>query len=147
MANVAIFRVFSFKVKDACSQWAAVCSSNCSQECYFMVGSSASVYYVHIWLRQSKTQNNAKALLNQKNYILRAKRITDVEIDGIIENIRLKIGDDSEDHTNGAMATRWIQMLYSTRRETKKVKILALVKQRITNTQVLKESSTQVGTS
>ena len=34
----------------------------------------------------------AKALLNQKNYILRAKRITAVEIDGIIENIRLKIG-------------------------------------------------------
>ena len=25
----------------------------------------------------------------------------DVEIDGIIENIRLKIGDDTEDHTNG----------------------------------------------
>ena len=45
---------------------------------------------------------DAKAFLNQKNYILRAKRITDVEIDGIIENIRLKIGDDTEDHTNGA---------------------------------------------
>ena len=44
---------------------------------------------------------DAKALL-KKNYILRAKRITDVEIDGIIENIRLKIGDDTEDHTNGA---------------------------------------------
>ena len=28
---------------------------------------------------------DAKALLNQKNYILRAKRITDVEIDGIVE--------------------------------------------------------------
>jgi len=44
---------------------------------------------------------DAKALLNQKNYILRAKRIMDVEIDGIIENIRLKIGNDTEDHTNG----------------------------------------------
>jgi len=43
----------------------------------------------------------AKALLNQKNYILRAKRIMVVEIDGIIENIRLKIGDDTEDYTNG----------------------------------------------
>ena len=30
---------------------------------------------------------DAKALLNQKNYTLRAKRITVVEIDGIIENI------------------------------------------------------------
>ena len=27
---------------------------------------------------------DANALLNQKNYILRVKRITDVEIDGII---------------------------------------------------------------
>ena len=45
---------------------------------------------------------DAKVLLNQKNYILRAKRITDIEIDGIIENIRLIKGDDTEDHTNGA---------------------------------------------
>ena len=30
---------------------------------------------------------DANALLNQKNYILRAKRITAVEIDGIVENI------------------------------------------------------------
>ena len=30
-------------------------------------------------------------MLNQKNYILRAKRITDVEIDWIIENIRLNL--------------------------------------------------------
>jgi hypothetical protein len=44
---------------------------------------------------------DAKPLLNQKNYILRAKRITAVEIDGIIENIRLKIGDDTEDYANG----------------------------------------------
>ena len=43
---------------------------------------------------------DAKALLNQKNYILRAKRIKAVEIDGIMENIRLKIVDDIEDHTN-----------------------------------------------
>ena len=44
---------------------------------------------------------DAKVLLNQKNYILRAKRITAVEIDGIIENIRLKIGDAKEHYTNG----------------------------------------------
>ena len=43
---------------------------------------------------------DAKALLNQKNYILKAKRITAVEIDQIKENIRLKIGDDTEDYTN-----------------------------------------------
>jgi len=41
---------------------------------------------------------DAKALLNQKNYILRAKRIMAVEIDGIIG---LKIGNDTEDYTNG----------------------------------------------
>ena len=44
---------------------------------------------------------DAKALLSQKNYILRAKIITSVEIDGIIGNIRLKIGDDTEDYTDG----------------------------------------------
>jgi len=43
---------------------------------------------------------DAKALLNQKNYILKAQRITTVEIDDIKENIRLKIGDDTEDYTN-----------------------------------------------
>ena len=87
----------------------------------------------------------AKALLNQKNYILRTKRITAVEIDGIIENIRLKIGDHTEDYTKGMNGDKTDTNVMSTRRETKKVKILALVKQRITNTQVLKESSTQVG--
>jgi hypothetical protein len=39
-------------------------------------------------------------MLNQKNYILKAKRIMAVEIDGVEENIRLKIGDDTEDYTN-----------------------------------------------
>jgi len=35
---------------------------------------------------------DAKALLNLKNYFLKAKRITAVEIDQIKENIRLKKG-------------------------------------------------------
>ena len=43
---------------------------------------------------------DAKALLNQKNYVLKAQRIMTVEIDEIKENIRLKIGDDTEDYTN-----------------------------------------------
>ena len=34
---------------------------------------------------------DAKGLLNQKNYILKAKRLTDVEIDEIKENTRLKL--------------------------------------------------------
>ena len=88
---------------------------------------------------------DAKALLNQKNYILRAKRMTDVEIDGI-ENIRLKIGDDTQDHTNGVNGDKMdTNVTEHQKRETKKVKILALVKQGITNTQVLRENSTQVG--
>jgi len=44
---------------------------------------------------------DAKALLNQKNYILKAKRTTAVAIDEIKENIRLKIGDDTKKYTNG----------------------------------------------
>ena len=43
---------------------------------------------------------DSKALLNQKNYILKAKRLTAFEFDKMKENIRLKIGDDTEDHTN-----------------------------------------------
>ena len=42
---------------------------------------------------------DAKALLNQKNYILKAKRMMAIETDEIKENIRLKIGDDTEDYT------------------------------------------------
>ena len=42
---------------------------------------------------------DAKTLLNQKNYILKAKRITAVEIDELKQNIRLKIGDDTDDYT------------------------------------------------
>ena len=46
-------------------------------------------------------QNSGARRLNQKNYILNTKRIKAVEIDGIKENIRLKIRDDTEDNTNG----------------------------------------------
>jgi hypothetical protein len=41
-----------------------------------------------------------KLLLNQKNCILKAKRITTVEIDEIKKNIKLKIQND-KDHTQG----------------------------------------------
>jgi hypothetical protein len=55
--------------------------------------------------RNPMTRKNidAKALLNQKNYILQAKRITSIETDEIKENIRLKIGDDTENFTNGVI--------------------------------------------
>jgi hypothetical protein len=49
---------------------------------------------------------DAKALLKQKNYILKAKRITSVEIDEIKENIRLKIGNDTEDYIKGVNGDR-----------------------------------------
>jgi len=57
-----------------------------------------------LWKERNPTTRkniDAKALLNQKNYILKAKRIMAVEIDEIKENIRLKIVDDTEDYTNG----------------------------------------------
>ena len=34
---------------------------------------------------------DAKGLLNKKNYILKAKRLTDAEVDEIKENTRLKL--------------------------------------------------------
>ena len=54
---------------------------------------------------------DAKALLNQKNYILKAKRITAVEIDEIKQNIRLRIRDDTEKYTNGVNGDKMAQML------------------------------------
>jgi len=42
---------------------------------------------------------DAKLLLNQNNYIVKARRITAFEIDEIKENIRLKIWNDTEAHT------------------------------------------------
>ena len=90
-----------------------------------------------------RTNIDAKALLNQKN-ILKAKRITAVENDEIKENIRLKIGDDTENYTNGLNGDKMDTSVMGNRRETKKTTVLALVNWRITNTQVLKESSTQL---
>jgi hypothetical protein len=49
----------------------------------------------------TRTNIDAKALIYRKKYILKAKRITTVEIDEIKENIRLTIRDDTEDHTKG----------------------------------------------
>jgi len=43
---------------------------------------------------------DAKALLNQKNYILKAQILTDVEIVEIRENIGFQIGEATEDYTN-----------------------------------------------
>jgi hypothetical protein len=40
---------------------------------------------------------DAKALLNQKNSTLKAKGITEVEIDEINKNITLKIRDETDD--------------------------------------------------
>jgi hypothetical protein len=52
--------------------------------------------------RNPATRRNmdAKALFNHKNYILKAKRITAVETGQIKENIRLNVGEDTENHTN-----------------------------------------------
>ena len=43
---------------------------------------------------------DAKALLNQKNYILNTQRLSAVEIDEIRENIRLERVEATEDYTN-----------------------------------------------
>ena len=44
--------------------------------------------------------SGCKTLLNQKNYILKSHRLTAVEIDEIRENIKLEIGEATEDYTN-----------------------------------------------
>jgi hypothetical protein len=68
--------------------------------------------------RNPKTRTNvgAKLLLNQKNYILKEKRIPAVDTDYMWENIRHEIW---EDHTKKwTVTTEWSQLL---RWEKKKV--------------------------
>ena len=48
----------------------------------------------------------AKVLLNQKNYILKAQRLTTVEIEKLREIIKLKIGEATENYTNEANKDR-----------------------------------------
>jgi Skp family chaperone for outer membrane proteins len=64
-----------------------------------------------LWREKSpmtRMNMDAKALLNQKNYILKAKTITAVKIVELKENIRLKIGDDTEDYTNGVNGDKMV---------------------------------------
>jgi len=90
---------------------------------------------------------DAKALLNQNNYISRAKRITDVEIDGIIENIRLKIGDDTEDHTNGANSDKMDKNDLEHQKRDQESKNTGFGKAENNKHPSAEESSTQVGIS
>ena len=87
---------------------------------------------------------DAKALLNQKNYILKAERLTAVQIDEIRENIRLEIGEATEDYTKEVNGDRTDANCIESRRETKKMKTLTAVKHSLVNIQALKESSTQL---
>ena len=73
----------------------------------------------------NKINIDAKLMLKRKNYILKAKRITVVEIDEIMENIRRKIWNDREDHTKGMNGNTLITNIHSTRRKMKKLTILA----------------------
>jgi len=73
-----------------------------------------------------RTNIDAKALLNQKN-ILKAKRITAVENDEIKENIRLKIGDDTENYTNGLNGDKMDTNVIGYQKRDQKTTVLALV--------------------
>ena len=54
----------------------------------------------------AKINLDAKALLNHKNYILKAQRLMAVETNEIRENIRLEIGEATEDYTNEVNGNR-----------------------------------------
>ena len=94
-----------------------------------------------------RMNTDAKALLNQKNYILKTKRITAVEINEIEENIRLKIGDDTEDYTNGVNGDKMDTNAIEHQKTDQKNNNTGFGKVENNKTQVLKESSTQLGIS
>jgi len=71
---------------------------------------------------------NEKALLNLKNYILKAQKLTAVEIDEIRGNIGLEIGEGTEDNSNEVNGYRKDANGMETRRETQKMKTLTVVK-------------------
>ena len=85
-------------------------------------------------------------MLNQKNYILKAKRITAVEIDQIKENVRLKIGDDTEDYTNGVNGDKMDANIIEHQKRDQDSNSTSFGKEE-KNTQVLRESSRQLGIS
>jgi hypothetical protein len=49
-----------------------------------------------------ENEYRCKSIVKSEELLLKAKRITAVENDEIKVNIRLKIGADTEDYTNGA---------------------------------------------
>jgi hypothetical protein len=85
---------------------------------------------------------DSKALLNQKNYILKAKRITAFEFDKMKENIRFKIVDDTEDHTNKVNGVKMDTNFIAHQKRAQEKTTLALVNYKITKTEALKLSST-----
>ena len=86
---------------------------------------------------------DAKALLNQKNYILKAQSLTAVEIDEIRENIRLEIGEATEDYTNKVNGDRTDANGIEYQKRDKENEN-TVVKHRLINIQAPKESSTQL---
>jgi len=86
-------------------------------------------------------------LLNQKNYILKAKRITAFEIDEIKENIRLKIGDDTEEYTNGVNGDKMDTNVIEHQKRDQESKDTGFGKVKNNKHPMLKESSTQLGIS
>jgi hypothetical protein len=60
---------------------------------------------------------DAKLLLNPKNYISKAKRITIAEIDEIKRNYRLKIGNNTENHTKGKNSDNKMVMIDTERQK------------------------------
>jgi hypothetical protein len=79
-----------------------------------------------LWRKRNpnlRTNMDAKLLLNQKNYILKNKKITDTEIDEIKEGFRPRMQDNTEDQlreeqTNNVGATEE-HLLLENRKELK----------------------------
>ena len=87
---------------------------------------------------------DAKALLNQKNCILKAQRLTAVEIDEIRENNILQIGEATEDYTNEVNGYRTDANGIEYQKSGKENENTDCSKAQINNIQAPKDSSTQL---
>ena len=88
-----------------------------------------------------ENEYRCKSFVQPEKLLLKAKRIPAIEIDEIKESVRLEIGDDTEDCTNGMNSCKMDTNVIEHQKKDRESKITAIGKVE----KVLKQSSTQLG--
>ena len=70
-------------------------------------------------------KHRCKIIVKPENLHFKNKKITNVEIDELKENVTPNTCNDTENLTKKQMATKWSKLIHHTRTEMKKVTVLA----------------------